>query len=770
MGIIPVLIRKVENTWFKYFARDFVVPLWSDQLRPGQLYPPMIAVLRNPQRGESGWDILRKSEYFRRFEIAANWLKPTQGGGSIGDIILKGVLALEFVFAGPKSFSLACLCPHINHELIAIHERAVDTCLRLLSQVLFTRSGGERLPVDVEAMRFRHPLSKAKEPHLHDHVLIPTYPLNSKTKLHYILITYYAEFLRQIYDYELIRGLQELGIAIEFQHPRHPQKWELAGFDRKVIESYSSRSMALKSTKRGTDCFDETAGKRAKGVLESERVKWVDKPRIPEVIYTTKVDHLEPEIPPWAELFGNWEKRTELQLLGSVAGHNLGCGMEVDDLLGLLQERTETSILSGTISRESAPSDDATSGVSVIGWEEFSPKESTRTKSSGRRKPMIPLIWKCRDRDMEIVVAHGSFTSRSCGFQKALKRMDPMVSCVIAPPGMGRMDFERLGVVIEKYLLFPKHKITIHRERLVPLPFPGEREQVTGTFLLPVKKCLGFKSEKTWQVIAANEEKITISRPGRKRTLDWLDVEKQGDKLILLHGWPLQIPSTWPCIAQVSRRKGGLLINKGDIVEPVEMQGSDLLLADGRALPSGCRIIEPAYWTRVLPLQAIAETIITLAPPKDVNLTDWLAVHRCARLVVLTPRPDSLRTRIRGFLLEQQEKMAKARSRRSSSSSGRSMELDAPVSNSTGQVIPLEPTNAGGAPEVLVEIPYPSLTSVTSPTRSPEAENNQKKEEEAVRAESPAPHPQTPSPEVKKQAGKKKKKAKTKDLDDLEMG
>lgn len=165
-----------------------------------------------------------------------------------GKIVANRRVFYDWTFAPPKSVSLIALID--NRDVVALHERAVETALKEAEKYAQTRvrANGEqadRHTSNFVAALFRHETSRSQDPHLHTHAVIFNATFDTKENRWKALQTRDMLKARRmvdaVYNSELCRGLQEMGYRIE----RKLDTFEIAGCNRQLVEKFSKRHVSI---------------------------------------------------------------------------------------------------------------------------------------------------------------------------------------------------------------------------------------------------------------------------------------------------------------------------------------------------------------------------------------------------------------------------------------------------------------------------------------------------------------------------------------------
>jgi conjugative relaxase-like TrwC/TraI family protein len=198
-------------------------------------------------------------------KVAADWLNEgVAPNGSMGRAFSKtSVHGFDLTFAAPKSVSLfRALTDDIGEKVLAeAHMKAIGTAMAYLhAHAGYTRTYNplsgykdlERLP-GIVAITYQHETSRAGDPHLHTHVIVPNrqprrdgmlVSLDSKSLYHE------AKAAGSIYQAVLRQSLHaELGIEWN-KIDEHTGMAEIAGVGRDCIKAWSQRSTRLREWAR----------------------------------------------------------------------------------------------------------------------------------------------------------------------------------------------------------------------------------------------------------------------------------------------------------------------------------------------------------------------------------------------------------------------------------------------------------------------------------------------------------------------------------------
>ncbi len=241
IGIVP---RYSPDQLNDYFRDDFASRMWqvdSPTSQLARLMTPKVGVLNQNSTSKTSWEPFTYEQFLLRIDK----LKTEFGRNSHNK---KRVCSLELVFSPPKSFSIAALAGKTSEEgkLCRFHGLAVDAVLEFATKFLFTRKTQSKVttldPIEVEAIRFPHPINDLGEPQLHEHVNLLWYA-DEKNKKKGALYTYplffYQRTMRALYDFALCYYAKNAELAVRVDGDR----WNLDGIDDDVIQKFSQRSL-----------------------------------------------------------------------------------------------------------------------------------------------------------------------------------------------------------------------------------------------------------------------------------------------------------------------------------------------------------------------------------------------------------------------------------------------------------------------------------------------------------------------------------------------
>ncbi|MGA3984214.1 MobF family relaxase [Ralstonia nicotianae] len=206
-------------------------------------------------------------------------------------------MGLDLTFSAPKSVSMQALVAG-DREVTAAHDRAVTRALEQVERLAEARkkvkgkSYRERTG-NMVIGKFRHEMSRAKDPQLHTHSVVLNMTRRSDGAWRALSnedIFRVQHEVDAIYKAELAKGLQELGYSIRLVDDKG--NFELAHISRDQIEAFSARSRVIEEALANEGKTRATATTLEKQVIalatrprkdESDReiVKqyWVEKSR-----------------------------------------------------------------------------------------------------------------------------------------------------------------------------------------------------------------------------------------------------------------------------------------------------------------------------------------------------------------------------------------------------------------------------------------------------------------------------------------------------------
>lgn len=159
-------------------------------------------------------------------------------------------MGLDLTFSAPKSVSMQALVAG-DKNVTAAHDRAVTRALEQVERLAEARkkikgkSYRERTGIMVIG-KFRHEMSRAKDPQLHTHSVVLNMTRRSDGAWRALSneeIFRVQHELDAIYKAELAKGLQELGYSIRLVDDKG--SFELAHISREQIEAFSARNRVI---------------------------------------------------------------------------------------------------------------------------------------------------------------------------------------------------------------------------------------------------------------------------------------------------------------------------------------------------------------------------------------------------------------------------------------------------------------------------------------------------------------------------------------------
>jgi len=206
-------------------------------------------------------------------------------------------MGLDLTFSAPKSVSMQALVAG-DKDVIAAHDRGVTRALEQVERLAEARkkvkgkSYRERTG-NMVIGKFRHEMSRAKDPQLHTHSVVLNMTRRSDGAWRALSnedIFRVQHELDAIYKAELAKGLQELGYSIRLVDDKG--SFELSHISREQLEAFSARSRVIEKALANEGKTRATATTLEKQVIalatrprkdESDReiVKqyWVEKSR-----------------------------------------------------------------------------------------------------------------------------------------------------------------------------------------------------------------------------------------------------------------------------------------------------------------------------------------------------------------------------------------------------------------------------------------------------------------------------------------------------------
>lgn len=159
-------------------------------------------------------------------------------------------MGLDLTFSAPKSVSMQALVGG-DKAVVLAHDRAVSVALEQVERLAEARrkidgkSTRERT-ANLVIGKFRHEMSRAKDPQLHTHSVLMNMTQRSDGKWRAIAnedIFKVQHEIDAIYKSELAKGLQELGYGIRLVDDRG--NFELSHISREQILAFSARSQVI---------------------------------------------------------------------------------------------------------------------------------------------------------------------------------------------------------------------------------------------------------------------------------------------------------------------------------------------------------------------------------------------------------------------------------------------------------------------------------------------------------------------------------------------
>lgn len=215
-------------------------------------------------------------------------------------------MGLDLTFSAPKSVSMQALVGG-DRSVTDAHDKAVAKAIEQVERLAQTRkkvkgkSTRERTG-NMVVGKFRHEMSRAKDPQLHTHAVIVNMTQRSDGKWRAlanedIFQTYHE--VDAIYKTELAKELQALGYAIRVVDDKG--NFELDHISRDQIEAFSERSkvieeaLANEGKTRATSSTAEkqvialaTRQRKQKGDIEIVKKYWLEKSKEFGIDYTSK--------------------------------------------------------------------------------------------------------------------------------------------------------------------------------------------------------------------------------------------------------------------------------------------------------------------------------------------------------------------------------------------------------------------------------------------------------------------------------------------------
>ena len=157
---------------------------------------------------------------------------------------------LDMTFSAPKSVSLMALLAG-DQRVTDAHTKAVAATLKIAERLAGYRAteGGlteHRNSANVVGAQFTHELSRACDPQLHTHCVVMNITQRNDGQWRALdneLLYRSKMMLGAAYRAELAKELQTLGYQINVTH--NDGRFELAGWDNRVLKEFSQRSQAI---------------------------------------------------------------------------------------------------------------------------------------------------------------------------------------------------------------------------------------------------------------------------------------------------------------------------------------------------------------------------------------------------------------------------------------------------------------------------------------------------------------------------------------------
>ncbi len=194
----------------------------------------------------------------------------------------------DLTFAAPKSVSVEAEV-YGNHEVRAAHEDAVLKAMAFLEdKAAQARIGGAFVQTgNMTYATFEHATSRAGDPQTHTHVIVAnvTYHDGKAYSLSNEKLMDYRATADAVYKNELAHSLGKTGYAVEWDNKGN---FEIAGYARDSLDTFSKRSEAIKEALAGHGLDKDTASHAARQTAaldtrndknlpenaEAHRVRW----------------------------------------------------------------------------------------------------------------------------------------------------------------------------------------------------------------------------------------------------------------------------------------------------------------------------------------------------------------------------------------------------------------------------------------------------------------------------------------------------------------
>ena len=167
----------------------------------------------------------------------------------------------DITFSAPKSVSLAALLPTAKHPrgdraVLRCHDEAVRAALDWIEETMLQTRGWDpetrRRPRvkghGLAAALFRHVASRDLDPQLHTHAVVANMTRDAERRWKSIeptLLRRNARLIGAYYRNELSRRLIERGYSIAPAMAGRLQSFEIAGYDKKLRDAFSTRRKAI---------------------------------------------------------------------------------------------------------------------------------------------------------------------------------------------------------------------------------------------------------------------------------------------------------------------------------------------------------------------------------------------------------------------------------------------------------------------------------------------------------------------------------------------
>lgn len=181
-------------------------------------------------------------------------------------------MGLDLTFSAPKSVSMQALVGG-DKAVVLAHDKAVESALEQVEKLAEARrkidgkTSRERTG-NLVIGKFRHEMSRAKDPQLHTHAVVMNMTQRSDGKWRAIAnedIFKVQHEIDAIYKSELARGLQELGYSIRLADDKG--NFELGHISRDQIVAFSARSQVIEEALANQGKTRENASTLEKQVI-----------------------------------------------------------------------------------------------------------------------------------------------------------------------------------------------------------------------------------------------------------------------------------------------------------------------------------------------------------------------------------------------------------------------------------------------------------------------------------------------------------------------